>query len=91
VLDMAGSEGRDPVEDYRKLRTELKLYDEALAERPFIIVANKMDLPEAVENLKNFKKKFRQKIVPVSALQKEEIETLKVVLAERLAEQQTGA
>jgi GTP-binding protein len=90
VLDMAGSEGRDPVEDYRKLRTELKLYDETLAERPFIIVANKMDLPEAAENLKNFKKKFRQKIVPVSALQKEEIETLKTVLAERLAEHQAG-
>jgi GTP-binding protein len=82
VLDMAGC---DPVEDYRKLRIELKLYDAALAERPFVIVANKMDLPEAAENLKIFKRKFRQKIVPLSALLKEEIETLKLALAERLA------
>ncbi|MDR1192351.1 MAG: GTPase ObgE [Verrucomicrobiales bacterium] len=84
VLDMAGTEGRDPVEDYRKLRAELKLYDETLAERPFIIVANKMDVPEAAGHLKIFKKKFRQKIVPVSARQREEIETLKLTLAERL-------
>ena len=47
VLDMAGSEGREPIEDLQKLRKELDLYDPKLSERPWIVVANKMDLPEA--------------------------------------------
>ena len=47
VLDMAGSEGRDPIEDFRTLRRELKLYDPRLAARRFAVVANKMDLPDA--------------------------------------------
>jgi len=86
VLDMAGFEGRDPVSDYRQLRTELKLHEATLAERPFIIVANKMDLPGADENLKNFRKKFRQKIIPISASTGEGVEALKNELAARLAE-----
>ena len=86
VLDMAGSEGRDPVDDYRKLRTELKLHDPLLAERPFVIVANKMDLPEAEANLKNFRKKFKQKILPISTTGNEGIQSLVTELALRLAE-----
>ncbi len=86
VLDMAGSENRDPVEDYRKLRTELKLHNPLLAERPFIIAANKMDLPEAAAHLKNFKKKFRQKIIPISTSEREGIDVLVKELGERLPE-----
>ena len=63
VLDMAGSEGREPMEDFRTLRRELKLYDPRLAARRFAVVANKMDLPEAAANLRRFKAKFR-KIAP---------------------------
>jgi len=82
VLDMAGSEGRDPVEDFQTLRKELKLYDPALAERPFAVVANKMDLPDAAENLKRFKTKFRKaKVVPVQAASGEGIEKVKELLA----------
>ena len=51
VLDMAGSEGRNPIEDLQHLRREIDLYDARLSLRPWWIVANKMDLPEAAENL----------------------------------------
>ena len=51
VIDMAGVDGRNPVDDYRNLKKELKLYSAELARRPSMIVANKMDLPEADEKL----------------------------------------
>lgn len=55
VLDIAGSEGRDPLEDYETIRGELRAYSEKLAERPEIVVANKSDLPGAEENTQRFK------------------------------------
>jgi GTP-binding protein len=68
VVDTAGSEGRDPVADLETLRTEINLYSPELAKRPWCIVANKMDLPEAAEHLKNLKDRFKRvKIFPVSA------------------------
>lgn len=67
VLDMAGTEGRNPVEDYRHLLEELKLHRAELLERPRWIVANKMDLPEAAERLKEFKRRTRQKPLEISA------------------------
>ena len=54
VLDMAGSEGRNPIEDLQHLRREIDLYDARLSLRPWWMVANKMDLPEAAENLAAF-------------------------------------
>ncbi|HBU12291.1 MAG TPA: GTPase CgtA, partial [Clostridiales bacterium] len=63
VVDIAGSEGRDPVEDYRTIRSELKRYAEKLAERPEIVVANKADLPGAEENLVLFRAAFPDKQV----------------------------
>src|SRR5690606_17040438 len=55
VIDMAGSEGRDPLEDFVTINKELEQYDETLLERPQLIVANKMDIPEAADNLELFK------------------------------------
>src|SRR5437879_720893 len=52
VIDVAGSEGRDPVEDLKSLRREIDLYNPTLSSRPWIVVANKMDLPGAKQNLK---------------------------------------
>ena len=67
VLDMAGSEGREPIEDLQKLRKELDLYDPRLAERPWIVVANKMDLEGAKEKLKHFKTRYRKlEVFPVA-------------------------
>ncbi len=77
VIDMAGSEGRDPVDDYRVLRRELKCYNPELLERPFLVIANKMDLPEAAANLTVFKRKTRLKPLPVSAETGEGIDELK--------------
>ncbi len=87
VLDMAGSEGRSPLDDLGKLREELKLYDPTLAERPWIVVANKMDLPDAAENLAAFKRRFRKReIIPISADKGEGLDVLKARLAELFAD-----
>lgn len=58
VVDMGGEDGRDPVEDYRVINEELGSYHLRLLERPQIVVANKMDMPEAEENLKRFKEAY---------------------------------
>jgi GTP-binding protein len=68
VLDMAGSEGRSPVDDYQSLRKELRLYDPTLTAKPACVIANKMDLPEAEENLRVFKTRFpKLKVLSVCA------------------------
>jgi GTP-binding protein len=68
LLDMAGTDGRAPWDDYRQLLEELELYDPALLEKPRLVVANKMDEPVAEENLKKFKRKHRRlKVLPISA------------------------
>lgn len=76
VVDMAGSEGRDPVEDYKKINFELESYSEALFYKNRIVVANKMDLESAKPNLKRFKRDCKEKIFPVSALEKKGLDTL---------------
>ncbi|MFC3927810.1 GTPase ObgE [Streptococcus caprae] len=58
VIDMSGSEGRDPYEDYVAINHELESHNLRLMERPQLIVANKMDMPEAAENLEIFKEKL---------------------------------
>ncbi len=78
VVDVAGSEGRNPVEDVQQLRKELDLYDPLLSQRPWFVIANKMDLPCAEENLSGVGKKFPKiDIVPISAAKGEGIEKLK--------------
>ena len=69
VLDMAGVDGRNPVDDLKVLQQELELYQKGLSKRAVFIIANKMDLPESAENLKLLRKKAPQrlKIIPVSA------------------------
>jgi GTPase len=67
VIDMAGTEGRDPFDDYEKINNELKEYDEKLLRRPQVIAANKMDMPEAEENLMKFKEQLDDE-VPVFAI-----------------------
>ena len=82
VIDVAGSEGRSPVEDLQNLRREIDLYDPALSSRPWLIVANKMDLPDAKKNLKAVQERFPKiKILPTSAAIGEGMDALKEVLA----------
>lgn len=58
IVDMGAEDGRDPVEDYRVINDELKTYEMRLLERPQILVANKMDLDQAHDNLVRFKKAY---------------------------------
>lgn len=58
VIDMGGADGRDPVEDFTVINEELRQYQYRLMERPMVVVANKMDLEDAPENLERFKKTY---------------------------------
>ncbi len=83
VLDISGSEGRDPVEDFYKINEELVKYNEKLGSKPQIIAANKMDLPEADTGLEKIKDEFEPKgykIYPVSAATMEGIDELKYAM-----------
>src|SRR6266536_5763916 len=85
VIDVAGSEGRNPVEDLRNLRREIDLYDPALSSRPWLVVANKMDLPYAKKNLEAVQERFpKTKIIPTSAAKGEGMDALKEALAARI-------
>jgi GTPase len=77
VLDMAGTEARDPLDDYVKLNAELELYSDALMAKHKLVVANKMDMEDAAKHLRRFKKKFpAEEIIPVSALTREGLDVL---------------
>ena len=93
IIDMSASEGRDPYEDYLAINKELESYNLRLMERPQIIVANKMDMPESQENLEEFKKKLAANydefeelpaIFPISGLTKQGLATLLDATAELL-------
>ncbi len=58
VLDISGSEGRDPLDDFELINHEIYTYDEALKQLPMVVVANKMDMPNAEENLARFREKY---------------------------------
>ncbi|WP_226667217.1 GTPase ObgE [Metabacillus litoralis] len=86
VIDMSGLEGRDPYEDYLTINAELKEYNMRLTERPQIIVANKMDMPDSEENLAEFKKKLDDdvKIFPASAVTREGVRELLFAVADAI-------
>jgi GTPase len=85
VLDMAGSEGRSPIGDLESLRRELDLYDSRLSQRPWFVIANKMDLAGASENLCAFRKRFPQlTVAPVSGKEGSGLDELKELLEEWL-------
>ena len=87
VVDIAGSEGRNPVEDLQNLRREIDLYDPILSSRAWFVVANKMDLPGATENLKSLQERFpKLQILPTSAAKGEGIDALKQALATRITD-----
>jgi len=89
VVDIAGSEARNPVEDLQNLRREIDLYDPALSSRGWFVVGNKVDLPGATENLKALRQKFpKVEILPTSAATGEGIDALKQVLAARITNPQ---
>ena len=86
VIDMAGSEGRNPYEDYLLINKELEAFNEKLMKKPMIIIANKMDLPEAKDNLEDFKKKVNLKVFEVSAATNTGLQAVVDCLASMLEE-----
>ncbi|WP_309397364.1 GTPase ObgE [Cerasicoccus maritimus] len=81
MIDMSGEEDRDPLEDYAQLCSELELYEDELADRERIIIANKMDEEPSAENLKRFRQAHQDlKIVPISCLSEEGIPELREAL-----------
>ncbi|MBP3961394.1 GTPase ObgE [Paenibacillus lignilyticus] len=92
ILDMSGSEGRDPYDDWVKINQELKMYNPILAERPQIIVANKMDMPDAEEQLALFREQLeasgdaeKHQLVAMSSLTKQGVQELLYKAADLLA------
>ncbi|HHF7012707.1 GTPase ObgE [Streptococcus mutans] len=95
VIDMSASEGRDPYEDYLAINKELETYNLRLLERPQIIVANKMDMPQAAENLEQFKEKLdanygefddKPQIFPISGIAHQGLDALLDTTAQLLAQ-----
>lgn len=68
MIDFAAVDGRDPITDYRVMNKELKFYSAKLDQKEQIVAANKMDVPEARENLKKFKSKIKVECFPISAV-----------------------
>jgi GTP-binding protein len=87
LIDMAGTDGRDPREDYRHLLRELKLYDPALLKKPRLVAANKMDLPEARAQLAKFRRRYRVPVRQISCLTRAGLDRLKLDLFKRVAAQ----
>jgi len=86
LLDMAGTDGRAPWDDYKNLLTELELYDPALLQRPRLVVANKMDEPPAEENLKKFKRRIRKTpVLPIAAAFDQGTEEFKQTIRQAVA------
>lgn len=89
VVDVSGTEGRDPYDDWLKINEELKLYNVKLETRPQIVVANKMDIPESVENLELFRKLLKdnhgiEEVVPISAASRQGVRELIFKIADVL-------
>jgi GTP-binding protein len=89
VVDMSAADGRDPFEDWIKINEELKLYSEKLEQRPQIIVANKMDMPESQEYLQSFREQLAERdeekeIMAISAFSKEGVQELLYRIADLL-------
>lgn len=87
LLDMAGTDNREPWDDHAKLLKELELYDPALLDKPRLVVANKMDEPVAEENLKKFKRKVKKTpVLPIAAGFDQGIDEFKKVIREAVDE-----
>ncbi len=84
VIDMSGSEGRDPYQDYQLINKELAEFNQKLIQKPQIIIANKMDLPQSKENLKKFKTKIDKEIYEVIAAKNEGLQKVVDSLAKML-------
>lgn len=86
IIDMGSTEGRNPYDDYVLINKELEEFNPKLLEKPQVIIANKMDMDGAKENLEEFKKKVKEKVFPISALNNEGIDDALIEIANKLDE-----
>lgn len=85
LIDMSGTDGRNPVDDYLNLMNEIELYDRVLLKRPRLVVANKMDMPDSKENFKEFKGQIKERIYRSSCISGDGIEKITEALYKKLA------
>lgn len=69
IIDMSGIEGRNPLDDYKTINSELENFNPNLLKKPQIIIANKMDIPSSTKNLEEFKKEINLPIYEISAME----------------------
>lgn len=89
IVDVAGVDGRDPVDDFEKINEELRLYNPRLAERYQVVAANKVDLPQGQQNLERFKEAVEAKgfrVFPISAASGDGVKQLMQYIAAKLDE-----
>lgn len=84
IIDMSAQEGRDPIEDYEIINKELEDFDPKLAKKPQVIIANKMDIDGANENLKRFKKKYNLPVYETSAITNKGLDKALIAIADEL-------
>ena len=84
IIDMAGTDNRKPWEDFSTLRNELRCYNELLTEKPYLVVANKMDMEQATVNIKEFKKRHKIEVIQISCAEKSNINTLKQTILDKI-------
>jgi GTP-binding protein len=88
IIDMGRREGRDPYDDFVTINKELENFNPKLIKKPMIVIANKMDMPEADDNLKKFKKKVDCEVYPISAINSTGIDNVLIKLADLVDESQ---
>jgi GTPase len=87
LVDMAGTDGRNPWDDYKQLLTELEMYHPELVRKPIYVVGNKMDEPAAEGNLKKFKRRIRKvPVLPIAAAFDEGIDLFRKLIREAVEE-----
>ncbi|MBR1416630.1 MAG: GTPase ObgE [Bacilli bacterium] len=85
VVDMGAQEGRNPIDDFKIIQGEIEKYGHGLDRKSLVVIANKMDLPDAKDNLDEFIKEYPDlKIIPISAFSLEGVEELVIKLADIL-------
>ena len=89
IIDMSAIEGRDPYEDYVKINKELEEFNPKILKKPQIIIANKMDMESAKENLKKFKEKVSDKVYEISAINGDGISDVLCAIADKLDEEES--
>jgi len=84
IVDLAGTDNRDPRDDYAHLLHELKLYDPKLLDKPRLVAANKMDVEAAAANLAKFKRRHKVDVVEISCRTGAGLDKLKRELLKRV-------